>query len=172
MNRILETRRLMLNEFTLEDAEFIIQLLNSPGWIKFIGDRNVKTKQDAMNYLQTGPLKSYIDHGFGLYRVALKNTNQPIGMCGLLKRETLQFPDIGFAFLPEYGGYGYATEATTGVLKFARQVLNLSSVLAITLPDNAKSINLLSTLDFTFVEELSMPANGDTLHLYRNGRPS
>jgi RimJ/RimL family protein N-acetyltransferase len=166
MKFLLETDRLSINEFTLADVEFIIQLLNSPGWIKYIGDRGVKTTEDAINYLKSGPLKSYSQHGFGLYRVELKNENKPIGMCGLLKREALEFPDLGFAFLEEYEGAGYAMESASAILSFARQHLNISTLLAITLPDNAKSVRLLMSLGFEFVRNIIMPPDEKMLQLY------
>src|SRR5215210_8708442 len=102
MNYILETDRLRLRQFTLQDTSFIIELLNSPGWLKFIGDRNVKSEPQARNYLENGPLKSYQEYGYGLSMVERKTDNQAIGMCGILKRQTLEHPDIGFAFLPRF----------------------------------------------------------------------
>src|SRR5688572_2577541 len=110
---IAETQRLTIREFTGSDAAFIVALLNSAGWLRYIGDRQVRNEKDALNYLENGPLKSYKTHKFGLWKVELKTTGQPVGMCGFLKRDSLSFPDIGFAFLPEFSGYGYAYESAT-----------------------------------------------------------
>jgi RimJ/RimL family protein N-acetyltransferase len=96
--QILETKRLRLREFTLEDTAFILDLLNSPGWLRYIGDRGVKTEEQAKNYLLNGPIKSYTKNGYGLSMVERKDDNKPIGMCGIIKRDTLENPDIGFAF--------------------------------------------------------------------------
>ena len=102
MQAILETERLTLREFNKSDAEFVLRLLNTPTWLKFIGDKNVRSLDDAQNYLSNGPIRSYEENGFGLSRVALKSSNTPVGACGLIKRDGLNEPDIGFALLPEY----------------------------------------------------------------------
>jgi ribosomal-protein-alanine N-acetyltransferase len=164
---ILETARLFVSEFTFQDTDFIIKLLNSPGWIKYIGDRSIKSKEDAEHYLQAGPMKSYTQHGFGLYRVDLKSENKSIGMCGLLKRDTLEFPDLGFAFLEEFAGNGYAREAAKAIVSFSREHLNLSTLLAISLPDNKKSIRLLTALRFRFAGNFTAATDEKILHLYR-----
>lgn len=104
MSLILETERLRLCEFTIEDHAFVAELVNSPGWLKYIGERNVKTPDQARAYLENGPVKSYHEHGFGLWLVELLKTEEPIGMCGLLRRDQLEHPDIGFAFLPAFTG--------------------------------------------------------------------
>ena len=116
---IIETERLIICHLSEGDSEFILELLNSPGWLKFIGNKNVKTKTDAKNYIINGPLKSYAVNGFGLYLVKLKIINTPVGICGLIKRESLEDIDIGFALHPEYEGYGYACEAAAAVLKLS-----------------------------------------------------
>lgn len=150
MNIILETERLILREFVLSDTDFIIQLLNSPGWLAFIGDRHVTSEEQATNYLVNGPLKSYKQNGFGLSMVELINERIPIGMCGILKRDELESPDIGFAFLPEYSGHGYAYEITSALIKFARERLELKQLFAITVPANERSIRLLQKTGFTY----------------------
>ncbi|HJW16239.1 MAG TPA: GNAT family N-acetyltransferase [Flavisolibacter sp.] len=166
MKRILETERLLLREFTLEDTAFIIELLNSPGWIQYIGDRNIKTKDKALAYLENGPLKSYQDNGFGLYMVEKKDDNTPIGMCGIIKRETLSNPDIGFAFLPEYNGKGYALEMAAATLAFAKQTLKLPVISAITLAGNARSIRLLEKIGMQFSQTVVFPGSEEELLLY------
>jgi [ribosomal protein S5]-alanine N-acetyltransferase len=147
---LIETDRLIISHFTLDDAAFIIKLVNSPGWLQYIGDRNVKTLDDARRYLENGPMKSYERWGFGLYRVAVKNTNTAIGMCGLIKREGLADIDIGFALLPAYAGRGYAYEAAAAVLAYGKNQLGLQRIVAICMVDNAPSIRLLQKLGLRF----------------------
>lgn len=168
MNYYLETERLRLREFTLDDTGFIIELLNSPGWIRFIGDRNVKTEEQAINYLENGPLKSYMKNGFGLSLVERKDDNKAIGMCGIIWRENLENPDIGFAFLPEYNGRGYAFEISSATLYYAKDKLGLSRISAITLEDNVSSIRLLEKLGLRFTRTFSFPNSEEELLLYNN----
>jgi RimJ/RimL family protein N-acetyltransferase len=168
MKRILETERLVLREFTLDDTSFIIELLNSPGWIKYIGDRNIKTKENALAYLQNGPLKSYQDNGFGLSMVEIKDDRTAIGMCGIIKRDTLNNPDIGFAFLPAYNGRGYALEMASATLDFAKKTLGMPVISAITLPGNANSIRLLEKLGFRYSQQVIFPGSDEPLLLYNS----
>jgi len=167
MKTVLESERLILRKFNLTDTKFIIQLLNSEGWIKYIGDRNIKTEEQAKEYLLNGPIKSYHENGFGLSLVELKITNEPIGMCGLIKREGLDHPDIGFAFLPEFIGKGYAFEIAKEVMNFAREELKLSYVLAITIPTNETSIKLLGKIGLKFESMFSLPNNNEELMLFK-----
>jgi len=168
MKTIIETERLRLREFTLDDTAFIIALLNSPGWIEFIGDRNIKTKAEAIVYLENGPLKIYKNHGFGLWMAELKHDKTPIGMCGILKRDTLDFPDLGFCFLPEYFGKGYAYESANAAMLVAREIFHIETICAITLANNTASIKLLEKLGLQFISPISFPDNDETLLLYRN----
>jgi [ribosomal protein S5]-alanine N-acetyltransferase len=147
---LIETDRLIISHFSIDDAAFILKLVNSPGWLQYIGDRNVKNLDDARQYLENGPLKSYTQWGFGLYRAALKNTNTAIGMCGLIKRQELEDIDIGFALLPAYAGQGYAHEAASAVLNHATKHLGLQRIAAITMVDNAASMKLLQKLGLRF----------------------
>lgn len=147
---IIETERLVLKKLNPEDFRFIIMLLNSPGWLKYIGDRGVKNEEQAIVYLQNGPIKSYEDHGYGLFKVEEKISGLPVGLCGLLKRETLDHPDLGFAFLPDFMGKGYGFEAGSATIEFARTNLGISVVFAIALPDNIISIRLLKKLGFLY----------------------
>jgi RimJ/RimL family protein N-acetyltransferase len=149
MNPILQTDRLNIRRLTTGDTAFIIELLNTPGWLTFIGDRNVRTTEEAIGYLTNGPLKSYAENGFGLYLVATRANDTPIGMCGIIKRPTLDNPDIGYALLPAFAGMGYAYEMASAVLHHALHELKLSSICAITLPVNASSVKLLEKLGFT-----------------------
>jgi [ribosomal protein S5]-alanine N-acetyltransferase len=155
---VLETERLALRRLTTDDAEFILELLNEPSFLRYIGDKGVRTHADACRYIETGPMASYERFGFGLYRVELKDGREPIGMCGLLKRDTLPDADVGFAFLPRFWSQGYAFESASAVLAYARDTLGLRRVLAITSPDNVASINLLAKLGFRF-ERLSRLAD-------------
>ncbi|WP_291403618.1 GNAT family N-acetyltransferase [Daejeonella sp.] len=163
MNYILETERLALRELNESDASFIIELLNSDGWLKYIGDRNVKTEDQARDYLNNGPIKSYQDNGYGLYLVELKNEKIPIGICGIIKRDTLEFPDIGYAFLPKYMGQGYAFEIAQQTLQYAKNQLNINKILAITNPENKASIKLLGKLGLTFQKMID--ATNDSIEL-------
>ncbi len=156
MKILIETDRLLLRHFDLSDADFVLRLVNSTGWLAFIGDRNVHTLDDASAYLLNGPLKSYQENGFGLSLVALKNERTPIGMCGLVKRASLEHADIGFAFLPEFTGQGYAFEIAKATMAYAINELQLDSVLAITLPTNTASIRLLGKIGLHFEKLIGM----------------
>jgi RimJ/RimL family protein N-acetyltransferase len=144
--KLLETERLRLHEITLADAPFYVQLFNSEGWLKYIGDRSVHTISDAEAYIQKNYLPSYEKHGYGSYTVQLKATNEIIGACGLYKRDNLDDPDIGFAFLGEYLGKGYGFEAASGVMRYAQTALGIQKILGFTLADNVASIMLLEKL--------------------------
>jgi RimJ/RimL family protein N-acetyltransferase len=156
-----ETARLALRLFTAADAAFLVELLNEPSFLRYIGDKGVRTEADACRYLETGPLASYARHGFGLLRVGLRESGEPVGMCGLLKRDWLDDPDIGFAFRPRFGRRGYALEAASAVLAHARDRLGLRRVVAITTPDNEPSIGLLGKLGFRF-ERMARPAERES----------
>jgi [ribosomal protein S5]-alanine N-acetyltransferase len=160
MNAVLKTERLVLRRLTTEDAPFILELLNDRAFLRYIGDKGVRNPADARRYIETGPLASYERHGFGLYRVELKNDGEPVGMCGLLKRDYLPDADIGFALLPAYRSKGYTLEAASAVLSHARDTLRLERVLAITSPDNVVSIGLLERLGFRF-ERMARPAENE-----------
>ena len=163
---MLSTERLQLREFVVEDAEFIIELLNQLSFIRFIGDKQVRTIDDAKKYLRSGPIDSYRRHGFGLYLVQLRDDQQPIGMCGVLKRESLPDPDLGFAFVPDYWGKGYACEAASAVVHQAREIFRLSRILAITSPDNDASIKLLEKLGFHFERVMKMSSDADEVKVF------
>jgi [ribosomal protein S5]-alanine N-acetyltransferase len=147
---VLETARLALRRFTLDDAAFILELVNEPSFIRHIGDKGVRSKNDARRYLRSGPIASYERFGFGLYAVELKDGREPIGMCGVRKRQALPDPDLGFAFLPRYWSKGYALESVAAVLVDARERHGLKRLLAITSQDNVRSIVLLEKVDFRF----------------------
>ena len=147
---VAQTKRLTISKFTIDDAPFFFELVNTPHWIKYIGDRNIKTITEAEQHLINGQIKSYDTHGFGFYKLNLKENNNPIGTCGLIKRETLEHVDIGFAFLPEYEGKGYGFESSKAILKVAKNIFKLETILAITLQVNKPSINLLEKLGLSF----------------------
>ena len=168
MKYILETERLRLREFTLDDSQFIIALMNSPGWLRFIGDRDVRTIEQAEQYLENGPLRSYRQNGFGLSMVELKEYAVPLGMCGMLQRATLDTPDIGFAFLPEHSGKGYAFEIASAVMTHAKNNLGLSRISAITVSENDRSISLLEKLGMMYRGKFSFLGSEGELLLYSN----
>lgn len=145
---VLETERLILRPLTTADAPFILTLLNEPSFIRYIGDKKVRDVKDAEQYILNGPVASYERHGFGLYLVELKETQTPVGMCGLLKRDELAHADIGFALSPDFWNRGLAFEAAAAVMKDARERLRLAPLLAITTKDNEASIRLLGRLGF------------------------
>lgn len=148
---IAETKRLIISKFLIEDATFFLELVNAPNWIKFIGDSHTKTISDAEKRISEGHLQSYKDFGFGFYKVLLKDeNNKPIGTCGLIKRDTLDDVDLGFAFLPEYEGKGFGFEASQEVIKLAKNHFKLEKLLAITTSANTKSIKLLEKLGLNF----------------------
>jgi len=166
---ILATERLRLRKLTPDDAPFILQLVNEPSWLEFIGDKGVRNEDDARTYLAQGPIEMYGRLGFGLYLVELRDGSTSIGICGLIKRESLADVDIGFAFLPEFWGQGYAHESALAVMEHARRDFRLQRLVAITSPANEKSIRLLRRLGMTLEESLDLPRDGGkTLLFARN----
>lgn len=164
--KILETERAILREVTIDDAEFIIDLLNQPSFIKYIGDRNVRTIDEARDYIESRFTESYKKFGFGMWAVELKNTQAPIGICGFVKRDSLPDADIGFAFLPQFEKKGYAFESADAVMKYGRNVLNLQRVLAITSQDNESSRRLLEKIGFKFERLIAQPRDAEQLKLF------
>jgi RimJ/RimL family protein N-acetyltransferase len=162
---VLHTERLSLCRLTFEDAEFILRLVNEPSWLEFIGDKGVRSLEDARDYLTAGPIASYERHGFGLYLVRRKSDGARLGMCGLIKRDTLPHVDIGFAFLPEHWGQGYAYEASAAVLEHAERDHKLPRILAITSPHNQSSIRVLERIGLRF-ERLMELTPGDPVKLF------
>jgi RimJ/RimL family protein N-acetyltransferase len=168
---VLETARLALRRLSSEDAPFMLELLNDPAFLQHIGDRGVRTLEDARRYIENGPMASYERFGFGLYCMELKGTQVPVGICGLLKRETLQDVDVGFALLPRYRAKGYAREAVEGVLAYGRESLGLKRIVAITSPGNAASISLLAKFGFRFEGMTRLSKDGEELKLFACGQP-
>jgi RimJ/RimL family protein N-acetyltransferase len=163
---VLETDRLVLRRISTHDAEFILRLLNEPSFLRYIGDRGVRTLEDARGYIAKGPIDSYDRHGFGLLLVSRKDDGVPIGMCGLLKRDTLRDVDVGFAFLPEFWGYGYAFEAASAVLSHGKEVLGLGRIVAITSPDNDSSIRVLTKLGMRFEGMIQLTESEPAVRLF------
>lgn len=161
---VLETARLTLRRLTPEDAPFILELVNEPSWLQFIGDKGVHTLDDARGYIQNGPMDMYARLGFGLYLVQRKDA-APMGICGLIKRPTLEDVDIGFAFRPAFWGQGYARESAAAVLDQGRDAFKLKRIVAITSPGNLSSIRLLEKLGFQFERELQL-SPGDPVKLF------
>ena len=157
MNKILETDRLLLRELTEGDAAFMYELLNSDGWLKFIGDRNISSVQDAKNHLLNNYIKMYEDHGFGLWAVVRKEDQVVIGTCGLIKRPSLPNIDIGFAFLPQYAGQGFAYEAAAATMNYGYSVIGTKKIVAITIPENDRSIKLLTKIGLVHDVSATIP---------------
>lgn len=164
--KILETERLVLREIAATDDAFILDLLNQPSFIKYIGDRNVRDPEQARDFIETRYRKSYADNGYGLYAVELKETGEPIGMCGFVKRDGLPDADIGFAFLPQFEKKGYALESADAVMKYGRENLGLKRVLAITSQNNESSMKLLGKLGFKFDKLVRLPNDTEEINMF------
>jgi RimJ/RimL family protein N-acetyltransferase len=164
--KVLETDRLILRRLSPDDAEFILELLNDPSFLRFIGDKGVRTLDDARDYILNGPVDMYNRLGFGLYLTELKEGGAPIGICGLIKRDSLEDVDIGFAFLPRFCAKGYACESAAAVLAFGRSALGLNRIVAITKPDNHNSIRVLEKLGFRFERMIRLSADAPEVKLF------
>jgi len=164
--KVLETDRLVLRRMSVDDAEFMLGLLNEPSWLRFIGDRGVRTLEDARAYVLKGPVDMYDRHGFGLYLTELKGEGVPIGICGLVKRDFLADVDIGFALLPGFWGQGYAYEAAAAVMEYGKEALGLKRIVAITNPENHSSIRLLEKLGLKFDRMIRATADGPEIRLF------
>ena len=156
---ILETDRLTLRELDKTcDSTFVFELLNSPKFLKYIGDRNVRSREDAADFIENKYAASYREYGYGLYAVDLRHSGMPVGICGFVRRDTLPGPDLGFAFLPEFERQGFGIESADAVMKYGRETLGFTDVYAITSLDNDASGRLLEKLGFEFQDVI---ANGD-----------
>jgi ribosomal-protein-alanine N-acetyltransferase len=163
---VARTERLVLARLEPRDAGFLLELLNDPDFVRFVGDRGLRTRRDARAYLRTGALASYERHGFGHYRVELAAGGEPVGICGLARRDWLDAPDLGFAFLPAHRGRGYAVEAATAVLEEARDRHGLARVLAIALAENHASVRVLARLGFRVTGSVRAPGEDAELTLF------
>ena len=163
---VLDTDRLRLRQISVDDADFILQLLNEPSFIQNIGDRGVRTQDDARSYILKGPVASYEKHGFGLWLVEAKESGAPIGICGLIKRDVLADVDVGYALLPQFWSQGYALESASAVLSYAREKLGLKRVLAVVNSDNHSSIRLLEKIGFQYEKMVKLSADAPEIKLY------
>ncbi|GMR64553.1 MULTISPECIES: GNAT family N-acetyltransferase [Bacillus] len=161
---VLETERLVLRWFDIKDAPFILELVNDPAWIQYIGDKRIKNLEDAKKYILNGPVDMYNKMGFGLYLVERKEDLTPLGMCGLIKRDSLEDVDIGFAFLEKFRSKGYGFESASAVIEYGVQKLGLKRIVAITTIDNIYSGKLLEKVGLQFEEILS--DSGEDLKLF------
>jgi RimJ/RimL family protein N-acetyltransferase len=166
MKQLLETDRLRLREFTIDDADLMLEILNEPGFIRYVADRNVRTTREAAAYLAEKILPSYANFGFGFYVVELKENGTPVGMCGLVKRDTLEDPDVGFSIFERFWGKGYASEAAAAVVAYAREKLGLSRIVGITAPDNLRSAAVLEKLGLRFEKMIQLPGYGEQTRLF------
>ena len=166
---VLETERLLLRQLSAEDAGFILELLNEPSFIRNIGDRGVMTIEGANAYIVNGPVASYAKNGFGLYLVKLKETDESIGMCGLIKRDTLEDVDIGYAFLPRFWSKGYAFESARAVKEYAKNTIGLNRIVAIVDPENGGSIRVLEKIGLQFEKMVRLSEDDIDLKLFGTG---
>jgi len=164
--KILETERLILRQMRAEDAEFIFELVNEAAFIRNIGDKSVRTLDDARNYILNGPVASYAKFGFGLYLVELTETGKAIGICGLLKRDSLEDVDIGFALLERFRRKGFAYESAAAVMKYGGDTLGLKRIVAITSPDNEGSMRVLEKIGLRFEKMIRMPGSNEDTRLF------
>ena len=162
---VIDSARLRLRPLTPDDASFVLELVNDPDWIRYIGDRGVHDLDDARRYVTDGPMASYARHGFGLYLVTRRADAAPIGICGLIQRETLPAPDVGFAFLPAFRGRGFAAEAVDALLRCARELAGADQLYAVVQPDNARSLHLLHQAGFRPAGTTRLVADGPELTL-------
>jgi RimJ/RimL family protein N-acetyltransferase len=163
---ILETDRLRLRTLTPDDAEFMLGLLNEPSFIRNIGDRGVRTLEDARSYILNGPVASYERHGFGLWLVEVKESGAPAGICGLLKRDAMDDTELGYALMPEYWSKGYALESASAVMAYASEELGLKRVAAITDVDNQSSIRLLEKIGFKYEGMIRLSDDAPEIKLF------
>ncbi len=154
---VLETDRLVLREVAAADAPFVLELLNTSGFIANIGDRGVRTEAEARDYIETRIIGSYREHGFGMWLVVQKSGEVAVGLAGLVRREGLDVPDVGYAFLPKAWGLGYAQEAAAAVLNHARTALGYTELAAITSPENYASMAVLRKIGFTYRGLIRLP---------------
>jgi RimJ/RimL family protein N-acetyltransferase len=164
-SNVIQTQRLALRQLELNDADFILELLNEAAFLQFIGDKGVRTLEDACDYLRKGPMDSYQRHGFGLYAACLRDGTRT-GICGLVKRDGLGDVDVGFAFLSRYRSKGYAVESAAAILQHARRVLGLQRIVAITSPENFGSIAVLEKIGLKFERMVRVAERGPELKLF------
>ena len=160
------TERLALRHCELFDDAFILELLNTEAWLTYIGDRKVHDEESARNYIRRVPFKSYEENGFGIYTVVHMESKKAIGLCGFVKRNYLEYPDMGFAFLPDYWRQGFAYEASKQLIQWGFENIGTKKIHAITVPGNQASIGLLTKLGFKYEHEFISDDTHELLKLY------
>lgn len=168
---LLETERLRLREMEEGDRAFLLEVLNEPAFVRNVGDRGVRTEAAAIDYLRERIAPSYSQNGFGLWLVELKESDEPIGMCGLLRRETLEDVDVGFSFLERYWSRGFAFEAAAATLDFGWGVAKLPRIVAITVAQNRSSVRLLEKLGLRFEKMIRLTPDDPELMLFAIASP-
>lgn len=163
---VLTTERLLIRMIKIEDAPFLVALMNDKDWIRYIGDRGIRTLEEAEAYIKARFFKSYEEHGFGFYGIVLKDTFEMIGIVGLIDREGLDHIDIGYGMLPQFRGKGYAFEATKAIFEYASNTLKLEKIVAIVNPDNKGSINLLHKLGLSYEKMVRLPDEDKDIKLF------
>jgi len=169
---IIRSERLDLRELELQDDEFILRLLNEASFLRFIGDKGVRTLSDARDYISQGPMDSYRRFGFGLYLTSRRDSGAPVGICGLVKREGLADVDVGFALLSQYCSRGYAAESAAAVLAYGKQQLRLQRIVAITAPDNHASVAVLEKIGLTFERMIRLSEHSPELKMFGPAGPA
>ncbi|HSO59046.1 MAG TPA: GNAT family N-acetyltransferase [Paenisporosarcina sp.] len=164
--KVIETERLVLRYMQTEDAKFMLALLNEPDWINYIGDRGIRTIDEAKKYIEDGPMTMYKEEGFGLYLVELKESETPVGICGLIQRDFLKDVDLGFAILSPYWGRGFAFEAAQATLKYGNETLGYHRIAGFTSLDNEKSANLLLKLGMTEEGNIKFASTSEDIRLF------
>ena len=163
---VLETDRLLLTRLSYDHCAFVVELVNEPSFKRFIGDKNVQSLEDARRYLSEGPVGLYERFGYGMFLVTVKDSGTPAGICGLLKREGFDDPDLGFAFLKRFRKHGYAIESARSVLEHGVNDLGLKRIIAMADPDNEPSVSLLQKLGFAYERKVRMPEDDFDINLY------
>lgn len=163
---LMRTERLQLRRVTLEDADLMLAVWNDPAFVRHVGDRGIRTLEQSVKALENGAMRLFDEYGFGPYRVSLKSDDSAVGICGIFAREGLDEPDIGFSVLPEYCKCGYAYEAATAVVNYARDHLKLPRLTAIVSPDNVASVGLIKKLGLQFEKMLRLPGEDKDISLY------
>jgi RimJ/RimL family protein N-acetyltransferase len=163
---ILRTNRLILEHATCADVDFIFELVNTPKWINYIGDKDIKTKDNALLYIENSLMNSYVNNGFGLYKMTLIENKTAIGLCGFMTRDYLEHADIGYAILPNYENKGYTTEAAIATLTFGKEELKMKTILAITTADNTSSRRLLDKIGLLEIDKITPDGSNEELLMY------
>ena len=163
---IFQTERLIFSRFSYSDTSFIMDITNTDGWLKYIGDRQTKTEEGALEYLKKGPLSSYATTGYGLWKLSLRSSVEPIGICGIFMRGLFDHPDIGYAIHPLYEGKGYASEAVIATKNYAIDILGLPNLIGIADLDNYRSISLLEKIGMSFRKLIVLPGDSVELKLF------